>query len=91
MVVPSWRVIFTKNLDRDKVGFEWSLDDVGIGIATSISAYLGSLIAQEFGFKVLFVCMFLIGLTSFLTLLFMYKGDGALFDVENKPVEHKQL
>lgn len=77
MIVPAWRVIFTKNVDFGRVGFEWSLDDVGIGIATAISAALGAFIAKNFGFNALFIFIFLVGMSSVLILLLIYKGEGS--------------
>jgi MFS family permease len=80
MIIPAWRVIFTKNLNHDHVSYEWSLDDVGVGIATAISAASGALIAQKFGFNVLFIIIFIIGLASVLVLLVIYRGDGSFLD-----------
>jgi MFS family permease len=80
MIIPAWRVIFTKNLNKDCVSYEWSLDDVGTGIATAIAAATGALIAQTFGFNVLFIFIFAIGLTSVLVLLLIYKGEGSFLD-----------
>jgi predicted MFS family arabinose efflux permease len=80
LVIPAWRVIFTKNMDKDRVGFEWSLDDVGVGIATAMSAALGSFIASRLGFEYLFVFIFLVGLVSVLVLLILYRGEGAFLD-----------
>jgi MFS family permease len=80
MIIPAWRVIFTKNIDGERVGFEWSLDDVGVGIATAISAAVGAAIAQRFGFNALFIFIFLVGLSSVLILLLIYRGDGSFVD-----------
>jgi MFS family permease len=80
MIIPAWRVIFTKNLNHEHVSYEWSLDDVGVGIATAISAASGALIAQRFGFNVLFIIIFIIGLTSALVLLVIYRGDGSFLE-----------
>ncbi|HTX87106.1 MAG TPA: MFS transporter [Candidatus Nanoarchaeia archaeon] len=80
MIIPAWRVIFTKNLNNEHVSYEWSLDDVGVGIATAISAALGALIAQTFGFDVLFIFIYLVGLVSVLVLLLIYKGEGSFLE-----------
>src|SRR3990167_1571048 len=42
MAVPGWRTLVTDHLDRGRTGYEWSLEDISIGIATAVSAYLGS-------------------------------------------------
>lgn len=77
LVIPAWRVIFTKNMDKDRVGFEWSLDDVGVGIATAISAALGAMVAERLGFEALFIFIFLVGFSSVLILLLLYRGEGS--------------
>ena len=80
MIIPAWRVIFTKNLNSDHVSYEWSLDDVGVGIATAISAILGALVAQRFGFNALFIFIFFVGMVSILVLLLIYKGQGSFLE-----------
>lgn len=80
MIIPAWRVIFTQNIDVGRVGFEWSLDDVGVGIATAISAALGATIAEKFGFNALFIFIFLIGLSSVFILLLIYRGQGSFLE-----------
>jgi MFS family permease len=57
MAVPGWRILFINHLDSGKMGYEWSLEDVAIGIGTAISAYVGSVIAGRFGFTTLFICI----------------------------------
>jgi len=79
MIIPAWRVIFTKNLNNDHVSAEWSLDDVGVGTATAISAALGAFIAQKFGFNSLFIFIFFVGMVSVLVLLILYRGQGSFF------------
>lgn len=80
MIIPAWRVIFTKNIDHNNVSYEWSLDDVGTGIATAIAAAVGASIAQRFGFDALFIFIFVIGLVSVLVLLLIYKGEGSFLE-----------
>lgn len=80
MIIPAWRAIFTKNIDVGRVCFEWSLDDVGVGIATAISAALGAMIAQRFGFNALFIFIFLVGFSSVLILLLIYRGQGSFLE-----------
>ena len=80
MIIPAWRVIFTKNLNHERVSYEWSLDDVGVGVATAISAVVGSFIAQKFGFDVLFMFISVVGSFSILVLLVIYNGDGSFLE-----------
>jgi MFS family permease len=69
MAAPAWRIIFTNHIDRHIVGFEWSLEDVGIGIATALSAAIGAQIADKFGFNILFGMIFFFGIIGTLVLL----------------------
>lgn len=74
MAAPAWRIIFTNHIDRHIVGFEWSLEDVGIGIATALSAAIGAQIADKFGFNILFGMIFFFGTIGTLILLTLNAG-----------------
>ena len=73
MAVPAWRIIFTNHIDRNIVGFEWSMEDVGVGIATASSAAIGAIIANRFGFHTLFFIIACFGLISAFILLSLGK------------------
>ncbi len=73
MAVQSWRILFTSYIDKSKMGFEWSLEDVGICISTALSASVGAFIVSHFGFKALFLSMFFLGLTSTLILVTLFR------------------
>ncbi len=54
--VPAWFSIFTRHLDKFRIGFEWSLYSVfSVGAATAISGVLGGFLVDRFGFRVIFV------------------------------------
>lgn len=74
LAVPAWRIVFTNNVDRHIVGYEWSLEDVAVGIATALSASLGAIIADKFGFDILFFIIFIFGTISALILLTLNIG-----------------
>ncbi len=69
MAVPAWRIIFTNHIDKKIVGFEWSLEDVGVGIATASSAAIGAIIVDKFGFNILFGIITFFGIISATILL----------------------
>jgi MFS family permease len=69
LAVPAWRILFTNHIDKRIIGFEWSLEDVGVGVATAASASLGAYIANRFGFDSLFIIIFFFGAISTLVLL----------------------
>ena len=64
MAVPGWRILFTDHIDKGKTGYEWSIEDIAIGIAVGSSAYLGSLLADAFGFVTVLVLLSGLGYMS---------------------------
>jgi len=86
MAHPSWLVIFTKHLDKGKETMEWALETTFLAIGSGIAGLIGGLIVASFGFKVLFI------LVSFLTLsssflLFLIK-DEILFPAKKVVDSH---
>ncbi len=75
MAVPAWRIIFTNHVDRRFIGFEWSLEDVGVGIATAASAAIGAFVADKLGFNVLFGAMSFFGIIGACILLVLRKRE----------------
>ncbi len=69
LAYPGWYSIFTRHVDTDKKGVEWSLYDVMMGLGMSISAALGAFIADYYGFNVLFVLIFVFTVIGALLLL----------------------
>ncbi|MEK7623191.1 MAG: MFS transporter [Patescibacteria group bacterium] len=69
MAIPGWRILFTNHLDNGKTGYEWSLEDVSIGLSTALSAYVGAVIAERFGFATLFVSVSVVGFMGTLLIL----------------------
>lgn len=66
IVTPSFDTLYCRYLERKKVGFEWGLWE-GLGeIFTGLSAIAGGIIAAFFGFKLLFIIMFLVSLAAVL-------------------------
>jgi len=55
MNIPGWTAIFTRHIDKGKEAFEWATRATVIGIGTGISGALGGIIANAFGFNVLFI------------------------------------
>ncbi|MDX9970473.1 MAG: MFS transporter [Candidatus Gracilibacteria bacterium] len=94
MAVQSWRILFTTFIDKPMMGFEWSVEDVGISISTAISASLGAFIVKLFGFPVLLASMFLLELVGTLFLVFLYRSKKiftkpapSLSDVDKAPLK----
>jgi MFS family permease len=55
MLVPPWNAIFSRHLDKMQEAVEWSFESVGIGLATAGAAAIGGVIANNFGFKTVFL------------------------------------
>ncbi len=64
MAVPGWRILFTNHLDRGQTGYEWSMEDVGVGVSIAISSYIGATIAETIGFQFLFILITVIGIVG---------------------------
>ena len=70
LAFPGWYSIFTKHVDENKVGFEWSLYDVVLGIGMAGTAALGGFMATTYGFDtVFFIIGVLTGIGAFSLLL----------------------
>ncbi|TSC75208.1 MAG: membrane protein [Parcubacteria group bacterium Gr01-1014_44] len=84
MAVPAWRILFTDHIDKGKTGYEWSLEDVAIGISVGISAYLGSILAEKFGFSVVLILLSSLGYVATLVLIPLYKDAKTLAQIKRE-------
>jgi len=53
--IPPWYAIFTRHIDKMQEGVEWSLDSIAIGVGAALSAALGGLLTEKFGFQFVFL------------------------------------
>lgn len=68
--VPAWYSIFTRHVDKWRIGFEWSLQSVfAVGLATAAAATLGGYLADKFGFRTLFLVAGILALSASFLLL----------------------
>ena len=82
MAIPAWRILFTDHIDKGKTGFEWSLEDVAIGISVGLSAFLGSILAEKFGFQTLLVLVSFFGYVATLILIPLHKDAKTLAEIK---------
>ncbi|RLI99439.1 MAG: hypothetical protein DRP06_03480 [Candidatus Aenigmatarchaeota archaeon] len=69
---PAFDGVYSKHLDHGKFVSEWGLWDSTTYIAFGISATIGGFLASIYGFKVLFVIMFVLSLFGlFISMLLM--------------------
>lgn len=91
MAIPAWRILFTDHIDKGKTGFEWSLEDVAIGIAVGLSAFLGSILAEKFGFKTVLVLLSSLSYLSTLVLIPLHKDAKTLAEIKKEKLLQKIL
>ncbi|MEK9194355.1 MAG: MFS transporter [Patescibacteria group bacterium] len=72
--IPAWYSIFTRHVDRWRIGFEWSLQSVfAVGISAAGSAALGGFLADRFGFRILFLASGILAIASSFLILTLRK------------------
>mgnify|MGYP001570132032 FL=1 len=76
MAIPAWRILFTDHIDRGRTGYEWSLEDIAIGASVGASAYLGSILADKFGFEIIFILLTLLGYLATAIFLIPLKSEA---------------
>jgi len=69
---PGWYAIFTRHIDKNKEGTEWTLENVGVGLAAAAAAALGGVLAKNFGFQNLFLIMGIIALVGVIVQITLY-------------------
>ncbi len=84
MAVPSWRILFTDHLDRGRTGYEWSLEDIAIGVSTAMSAYIGSILADKFGFQVVLISLAMLGYLATILLIPIYHDAKTLAQIKKE-------
>lgn len=67
MMYPAWMGLFTRNMEKGKESFVWSLHTTPTELGAAVSAGLGAIIAEHYGFDFLFALVG--GFTVFGTLI----------------------
>lgn len=70
---PAFDAIYSEHVDRKKSTSEWGDWEAMQFIVTAIAAITGGYLANQFGFKSLFVFMFIISLGSIFTSIHLFK------------------
>lgn len=71
---PAWYAIFTRHIDKDREGLEWSIQDASYGIGTGITGALGGLLVTLFGFNLIFIIAGIFAIIGALLPLFISKN-----------------
>lgn len=84
MAVPAWRILFVDHIDRGKTGYEWSLEDIAIGTAVASSAYIGSILADKFGFQVVLILLAMLSYVGTMLLIPIYRDAKTLAQMKRE-------
>lgn len=69
---PGWFAIFTRHIDKGKEGTEWTLENVGVGLAAAGAAAIGGVLAENFGFYNLFLIVGVLSLVGLIIQISLY-------------------
>ena len=86
LYAPAWQGIFSRHLDKDKFAFDWSMDGVGLGIASMVTGLTGGYLADTFGFNIIF---YLAAFFSFLSAVIIFSLPKIILPGEiksNQPI-----
>jgi len=70
--IPPWNAIFTRHIDKMHESTDWAVESVSIGIGAASAAALGGILAERFGFKVVFFVAGLVAIAGAATLIKIY-------------------
>ncbi|MDP2638869.1 MAG: MFS transporter [Candidatus Azambacteria bacterium] len=70
--LPGWFGMFTRHIDKNHEGYEWSFDSLIAGVGSGITAALGGIVATRFGFSALFVVIGALSVIGTISLVFLY-------------------
>ena len=55
LYVAPWASIFTRHVDKFRIGFEWSLNSSALGFGLMVATALGGYLSKEFGYNLVFI------------------------------------
>ena len=73
ILLPASEAFYSDYLDKKHKASEWGSWEALYYIVTGIAAIAGGFIAYSYGFKILFIIMFIISLISIISSLKLYK------------------
>ena len=76
LYIPSWNGIFSRHLDPEHRALDFALDSGAVGVGTGVAGLLGSLVAERFGFSVIF---FTTAVLSFISAAIIFCSPSIIF------------
>lgn len=73
MTLPAWYAIFTRHIDKGKEGFEWSTSDTTIALGQAVAATIGGLLADKYGFNLVFIFTAVLSMMGAVFFIFIYR------------------
>jgi len=70
--LPGWYGMFTRHIDKNHEGYEWSFDSLVSGLGSGVTAALGGIMATKLGFNALFVLIGAVSIIGTAVLIFLY-------------------
>jgi len=70
--LPGWYGMFTRHIDKNHEGYEWSFDSLVSGVGSGITAALGGVMAAKLGFNALFILIGAVSIIGTAVLIFLY-------------------
>lgn len=73
MAYPAWMSLFTRHAEKEREGSQWAFYATIIGIGTAISAALGGVIGEKYGFPMVFWIVFAMSVIGTVSLIGIYE------------------
>ena len=70
--IPPWNAIFTRHIDKMHESTDWAVESVSIGIGAASAAALGGILAEKFGFQIVFLAAGVLAIAGAITLIKIY-------------------
>lgn len=73
MAYPAWTSLFTRHAEKEHEGSQWAIYATTIGVGTAISAALGGVIGEKYGFVSVFWLVFAMSVVGTISLIGVYE------------------
>lgn len=96
LLVPTYLAMFTRHIDKHKESTEWTMHSNAVGIAFAAAAAIGGVLAERFGFRVIFLLVSAVYVSGVITLFMARnhidgKGDGDGLRMRLQDIKTKAL